>query len=61
MPAKANRHGKLRLRAYRQLAVDVVARTQERSLIVAACGTGKTLTAVHAVAKLLALPGWSWA
>ncbi|MDO2394681.1 Helicase associated domain protein [Mycobacterium avium subsp. hominissuis] len=44
---------RLRLRRYQRTAVDVVDARQERALIVAACGTGKTLMAVHTVAKLL--------
>ena len=45
--------GRLRLRLYQRTAVDVVETTGERALVVAACGTGKTLIAVHTVAKLL--------
>lgn len=51
--ARPTRAKKLKLRAYQQAAVDVIDSTQQRALIVAACGTGKTLMAVHAVAKLL--------
>ncbi|WP_293003767.1 DEAD/DEAH box helicase [Mycobacterium sp.] len=44
---------RLRLRPYQAAAVDVVDTAHERALVVAACGTGKTLIAVHTVAKLL--------
>ena len=53
MTAKPRRHKQLRLRRYQQAAVDAVEPTHERALTIAACGTGKTLMAVHAVAKLL--------
>ena len=54
MPDQGGRRSRrLRLRGYQRAAVDVVDARQERALIVAACGTGKTLMAVHAVAKLL--------
>jgi len=50
---RAARAPRLRLRGYQRAAVDVVDARHERALIVAACGTGKTLMAVHTVAKLL--------
>lgn len=53
MADKARRPRRLRLRRYQRAAVDVVDARHKRALIVAACGTGKTLMAVHAVAKLL--------
>ncbi|WP_082164296.1 MULTISPECIES: DEAD/DEAH box helicase family protein [Mycolicibacterium] len=44
----------LTLRDYQRAAVDAVTPDEHRALLVSGCGTGKTLMAVHAVAKLLA-------
>ncbi|MDO2396093.1 Helicase associated domain protein [Mycobacterium avium subsp. hominissuis] len=45
--------GHLKLRDYQRAAVRAVDPSLERALCVAACGTGKTLMAVHAAARLL--------
>lgn len=45
--------GPLVLRDYQQAAVDAVTPTDPRALIAACCGSGKTLIAVRAAAKLL--------
>lgn len=44
----------LKLRDYQIAAVEAVTPDDARALLVSGCGTGKTLMAVHAVAKLLA-------
>ena len=44
---------RLRLRPYQRDAVTAVDVEVERALVVAACGTGKTLMAAHATARLL--------
>lgn len=45
----------LTLRDYQRAAVDAVTPDEHRALLVSGCGTGKTLMAVHAVAKLLVI------
>ncbi len=49
----AARSSRLRLRPYQRDAVTAIDVDEERALLVAACGTGKTLMAAHAAAKLL--------
>ena len=49
----AARSSRLRLRPYQRDAVTAIDVDEERALVVAACGTGKTLMAAHAAAKLL--------